>query len=155
MRTVRTPGGAAILAYRAHTASKRALLARISLLLVLDLVLVVLAASVLRLGAQVADERLVLGQWEPLDGKTWVTATTGWRAPGQSDLPLVDVAYDGNPISLGGRAFEDGLALYPFAEVVYRLDDAYSQLQVTVGVEPRVWIDGGAARFLVYGDSAL
>lgn len=127
---------------------------RVWLLVALNVVLVVVAISALRLAAEVADDRLVVGQWEELTDKPWVSAVTGWRGPGQRDLPLVNTALDGGPITLDGRTFEDGLGLYPFAEVVYRLDEGYSLFQATVGVRPREWSGEGGARILVYGDDA-
>jgi hypothetical protein len=130
-------------------------LARIAVLGLLDLVLLLLALQSLRVDAQVADERVVVGVWEPLDGRAWTSAITGFRGPGQPDLPLVDSAYGGGPITLGDRVFEDGLSLYPYAEVVYRLDDGFGLFQAVVGTRPREWVPEGAARFLVYGDGAL
>jgi hypothetical protein len=124
-------------------------------LVLLDLVLLLLALQSLRVDAQIADERVVVGVWESLDGRAWTSAITGFRAPGQPDRPLVDAAYGGGPITLGDRVFDDGLSLYPYAEVVYRLDDGFSLFQAVVGTEPREWMPEGAARLLVFGDGAL
>jgi hypothetical protein len=139
---------------RAHLTARRLRLARLALLVLLDLALVCLALNMLHVSAEVADERLVLGQWESLDTKRWVSATSGWRAPGQFDFPVADTGYDGRPLALTGRSFDDGLSLFPYGEVVYRLDEAYGLFEATVGAQPHEWVPGGAVRFAVYGDNA-
>jgi len=124
----------------------------LALWLLLDVLLFALACQVARVSVEYADERLVLGQWQDLDVRGWTEATTGFRGPGQPDVPRVDEAYGGGPIRLGGRTFERGLGLYPFAEVVYLLNDGSDQLQATLGATPREWSTAGAARVLIYGD---
>src|SRR5437868_5930807 len=64
-------------------------------LVVCDVLLLTLACQVHQVGVEYADERLVVGQWQDLDARGWTEATTGYRAPGQSDLPQVDAAYGG------------------------------------------------------------
>ena len=102
-----------------------------------------------------ADDAAASVQWQALDVPAWTSATTGFRGASQRDLPLVDKAYDGGPIQLGGRTFDHGLGLYPYAEVTYLLDGRYDRLQATVGARPRAWTAAGGARVLLYGDSAL
>ena len=101
--------------------------------------MLLLACQVTRVSIEYADERLVLGHWQDLDAGGWTEATTGFRAPGRPDLPQVDEAYGGGAIRFGGRTFERGLGLYPFAEVVYPLNDSYDQFQATIGTTPREW----------------
>jgi hypothetical protein len=125
------------------------------LLVVVDLLLVTLACAVSQVRVEYADDRLVLGQWLDLDARGWTAATTGFRAPGQSDLPQVDEAFGGGPIQIGGRTFERGLGLYPFAEVVYPLNDAFDEFRATLGATLREWAPSGSVRVLLFGDGDL
>src|SRR5215218_4828309 len=90
--------------------------ARLLLALALGGALVALLAvtiSAARVRVEVAHERLVVGQWQPLDVRAWTGATSGFRAPGQSDLPLVDSGPDERPMPLAGRVSDTTLGLYP------------------------------------------
>src|SRR5688572_31307765 len=120
----------------------------------LSVLLVLLVAIVPPARADV-DAPPAAAEWQALGALAWTSATTGLRGADQRDLPMVDMGYDGGPIELGGRAFAQGLGLYPYAEVVYRLDDAYSLFEATLGVRPREWVPGGGARVLIYGDGAV
>jgi hypothetical protein len=116
--------------------------------------LVLLVASVPPARADIAPPPAT-AEWQALGALAWTSATTGLRGADQRDLPMVDLGYDSGPIELGGRVFAQGLGLYPYAEVVYRLDDAYSLFEATLGARPREWVPGGGARVLVYGDGAV
>jgi hypothetical protein len=116
--------------------------------------LVVLGGWGARLQVDLAQDHLVVGQWQPLDVRAWAEATTGFRAPGQSDLPLVVEAGDPGLGFAAPRTAVVSLGLYPPAEVTYVLDEAVLHLSATVQVQPRPWYAQGAARLRAYGDGA-
>ena len=115
-------------------------------------VLVVLGWNA-RVHVEVAEDQVVVGQWQPLEVRAWTEATSGFRAPGQTDLPLV-ITDEEEPDLLSGAPTSSRLGLYPPAEATYRLDGAYAQLHASVRVVPRPWHEQGAARLVIYGDGA-
>jgi len=130
----------------------RRLLVGLALLMGLVLVAGVVGWRV-QLQLELAQDHLVVGQWQPLDVRGWTEATSGFRAPGQSDLPLVEEE-DTAPDFVAAYPTAVRLGLYPPAEVTYALDGTVRQLSAMVQVQPRPWYEQGVARLLVYGDGA-
>lgn len=94
------------------------------------------------------------GRWIDLTTLEWETATSGWAALADFNVPRRGMAFTNTPLTAMGQVFPSGIGTYPFSEVVYDLGGAYGALRGRVALDD--WApDGGSARFSIYADDVL
>lgn len=85
----------------------------------------------------------------------WRFAGTGWHVPGEGFDPVVGHSFSGGPMAVAGEAFQQGIATYPFSEIVYDLEKRGLRFRCRIGVTDDSEGRSGSVRFFVYGDEFL
>jgi alpha-galactosidase len=84
-----------------------------------------------------------------LSDQPWLDASSGWQ------VPAPDASVGGNPITLGGTAYDRGLGVASPSTVDYYLGGRCTRLTGTAGIDDAVNAvgpQGGTASFTVLGD---
>jgi alpha-galactosidase len=87
-----------------------------------------------------------------LSDQPWLDASSGWQ------VPAPDASVGGNPITMGGTAYDRGLGVASPSTVDYYLGGNCTRLTGTVGIDDAanaVGPQGGTASFTVQGDGQV
>lgn len=90
-----------------------------------------------------------------LSGLSWESASTGWVALADDNLPRLDASFLNEAISIGDRAYQKGLGVFPLSEMLYRLGGRYSLFQADIGVDSAVPPGEGSVVFKLFLDDVL
>lgn len=85
----------------------------------------------------------------------WESASTGWIALADDNLPKLDNSFLNNPIAIGGKSYEKGVGTYPLSEISYSLDGKYRLLEADLGVDESVPAGQGSVVFKAFLDDVL
>ncbi|MEU5212750.1 NPCBM/NEW2 domain-containing protein [Streptomyces sp. NPDC020742] len=83
----------------------------------------------------------------PLSARPFISSANGW---GQV---MVDRSTYGNPLSIQGVQYPDGLGVHASSEVTYQLDGSCSALGVDVGIDDEVGANGSVV-FQIFRDGS-
>ncbi len=85
----------------------------------------------------------------------WDSASTGWVALGDENLPRLDNSFVNTPLAIGGESYEKGIGTFPLSEITYSLDGKYSLFEADLGVDEAVPSGRGSVIFKVFLDDVL
>jgi hypothetical protein len=85
----------------------------------------------------------------------WDSASTGWVALADENLPRLDNSFLNTPLAIGGKGFDKGIGTFPLSEIVYSLDGKYTLFEADLGVDEVVPSGRGSVVFKVFLDDVL
>jgi hypothetical protein len=95
---------------------------------------------------------LFVGHWTPLSERTWVRASSGWVAFGNTGTPKTDESFIETPLLIGSQQFDRGIGAFAPSEVVYDLEPSDELFRATIGINHGGPLDEGSATFSVFLD---
>ncbi len=90
-----------------------------------------------------------------LADQPWSYASTGWQVLADTDLPIRNYSFVYGPLTIAGKTYADGIAVYPLSEIVYPLDRRGLRFTAAVGITDDSKHGAGSVRFTVYGDEFI
>jgi hypothetical protein len=87
---------------------------------------------------------VAVGQWVPATDLRWSKAFTGWYAISLAGVPKQGRSLAGEPITIDGIEYPDGISTYPYSEIMYGLHGEYFLLRVEVGIDDQSPEDAAA-----------
>lgn len=108
-------------------------------------------------GERVEDEVEPIEEPAPifLSDLRWESATTGWVALADDNLPRLNTSFINGTIAVGGKSYDKGIGTFPLSEITYDLGGRYGSFQSKVGVDDSVPIGNGSVVFKLFLDDVL